>query len=254
MNTLRLLLLLNALFLSQSAEAGCPNIEKAFAYKMKEYRAYREKNEAAYLTLMKQELDCKTVGAKVSASIASKAEAQSCEAQGDASVLNADLADIGARCQSHFSELNVLQVKLKTAFEKVRDDLEAGADFMAGAKILQEFCPREIELGKKMVKAFLKLESEIVLVETRSWAGNVDYGKFKDAAVQLKTMTAAANRNCGNTGIAKGDSGAQRSVSSTYGTGTAAVLGKSPRPSSDISGADKAMRDAAKARQIVSKQ
>lgn len=226
-----------SLLAATQAQAVCPSIQRAYSYKMKEYRAYREENLKAYASLVKRETQCKLEGASVSGTIAGSAAALSCEALADASRLNAKVETVGVDCASNFSKLNLLQVELKRAFLVVQGDLEDSVEYMHKSKVLREFCPTELELGAKMVKAFLKLEGDIVHVETRSLAGKVDYGKFAAAATQLKTMSAATNRNCRELKAGE-DKGAGRRVASTYAAGAAVPAGKSPRSYSDITGTE----------------
>ena len=247
------LLILTTLACAPEALGVCPNIQRAFGYKMKEYRAYREENLKAYNLLIGREGFCKSTGAEVSASVANAAEAQSCEAQADASRMNAKLEVLGGDCEGNFARLHGLQLKLKAAFVEVQDDLEAALTFMEGSQALRKACPAELQLGRKMVQAFLKLESDIVIVETRSLAGKTDYGKFKEAALGLKTLTAATNRNCGSQQLATGkDSAGPAPVAATRGLGSVAVpKGLSRRPASDISGTGKAIHNAAAGKQVA---
>lgn len=230
--------------------ADCKYLAEGLKYKMDEYRAFRNKNEVNLKELLASEAKCKDDGARVSAFVAKTTEGQSCQVQADMTAMNKEMKDIGEKCSVTFSKLHELQNLFKLRFNGAKADLDEGMDYMDKSKILQKYCGKEIEVTKTMVTAFVKLETEIVLVKTRSLAGEQDYGKFKDAAKQLEALTAANNRNCSNAESVS--AGGPAAVSKTYGKGSGeAVKGKSPKSSSDISGTQKAIDDEKRADSVI---
>lgn len=233
----------------------CPFLAQGLAYKMDEYRAFRDKNDARRIELLTAEAKCKDDGAKISAMTATATAGEACKVQGEMAAMNQDISVIGEKCETVFKELNLLQTELEAKFQLVQEDLDEGVEYMNKSAVLKKYCGKRVELANTMAKAFVKLEGEVVFVKTRSLAGKVDYGKFKEAAQQLKTITAAANKNCGDANLttADGSKVERRTASHTYGqgSGTAAKKGKGGKDESDVSGVKKALEDQKKADAIL---
>lgn len=238
-------LLALAALAAPQARAECSYILGNLESKMESHRAHRERNLQMIRSLTGTETSCRDTGAAVSSKIATLAAARSCDAQVDASGMNRELHEIGAKCEAHFRELHRLEVEVRESLQAVKAQLLEGLEFQRNDEVLTEFCGPEIKRGFAVLDEFLALETEILATEARSLDGKTSYGRFKDTADALRAATASRGDACGE--MAKE---ALAVISGVAGRGPARVpvpSGNSPRTASDITGTEEAAEKAAPA-------
>lgn len=219
---------------------GCSTLTGSLSFKMDQYRSYKADNEKSQAELEASEASCKERGSDLSARIAKAAEAQSCEAQADASKMNRETETLGTECTAVFAKRHTLQSGLRARFADVKFDLDEAEKFMRNSALIKESCPDELQTASVMVQAFLKLEAGILGVETRALDAKTDYGKFTLASSELKKLTEALAVKCGNVN-------ADLPATKTAGKGSGeAPKAKAAKGASDISGTPKAIEDAKK--------
>lgn len=216
------------------ARAECSYILGNLERKMEAHRVHRERNLRMLHVLIGTENNCRDTGASVSSKIATMAAARSCDAQVDASGMNRELTEIGAKCEAHFKEQHALEVELRESFVSVKAQLLEGLEFQRNDEVLTEFCASEIKKGFAVLDEFVKLETDILATEARALDGETNYGKFKQTSEALRAATASRGRDCGEMASA-----VLATISKAAAPGPGALpvpSGKSPRPASDITG------------------
>lgn len=244
-----------AAFLNVSeSRAACEYLQHGLNLKMAEYRTYRDRNLARIQDLQQSKAICDQRGAEVSSKAGTMALAESCTAQGEVASLDQTIEALGKDCETKYRELELLQTKLKAAYDKAYDDMKGALDLIDMDPLMPKYCGPEIQVAKQMGKAFEVLEGNIINTLNVATVGTDSYATLKETARQLHVHLAAGNRNCGD-GAPAGSVTPNRTIASTYGQGSATVvpIGNSPRPISDISGTKKAIEENARAEALIGK-
>lgn len=255
MRQMKILILVTAMLAGteQPSNAACGFLGDALDYAMSNYRSYKSENEKMQARLLAAEAECKVTGASISEKANKLASALSCTAQKEVSDLNEEISGLGQKCETVFVELKSLQTELYSRFSILQSDLNEGMKIISTDTHLKKYCGAEIEVTTTMVAAYLLLEGNIASVREQSRQGEEDYQKLKSTGQALAGQTKSLAQNCGNTeetaNVALSEEGKKAS-----GLGSGVVSGKSPLPTSDISGSVEAIDDAALSKEIINSQ
>lgn len=233
---MKLLLLTTMILCSQLPLAfACSSVSAGADFTMRQYRKYRQQNEAQIAALLGTERNCHDTGNKLSHEIADRAKGLSCTAQIDANKVDGKMVELGAKCEDTFRKIHDLQTLLQKRFAHAQKDLEFGMGFLQSTPAVTGGCGGQVAQVQSMVKEFIELEGSIAAVKTRSIAAQIDYGKFKDGAKQLHAQTAVLNQKCQHVDAASGGE-SPKILRSAPGQGGALPPAPKAWRDSDISG------------------
>jgi hypothetical protein len=237
------------------AEESCAYLTHALKDKMEEYRGFKARNLMQQEKLRKREEACKSSGADVSVRAAKISEGLSCQAQNDASKLNAEINTLGSQCKENFSEIKNTQEALQREFEVVNSDIKMTVKFMHEKAVLKRNCSEDIKVTETMAEAFLLLEGGIASVKSQAVVGEGEYGKLSKVAADLAKQTEALNKKCGEQdSVAEEDEASKKITGGKVGIGSAVPSEKFKQGSSDISGTKTAIDDEKKSDEAIRKQ